>query len=116
MVATVDAKAFCLRCGEASEGCVCDRSRDDVFEKVKGHAHKFAKAVEAPAGERSPAAAALLSLVIPGLGQLYNGEVLKAVVFFVGWILVIPWALAVMDAYYSARVSNLESRLQSLGV
>lgn len=115
MVATVDAKAFCVRCGERADGCVCDRA-NDVFEQAKGHAHRFARAVEAPAGERSPVAAALLSLILPGLGQLYNGEVLKAVVFFLGWVFLVPWALAVMDAYYSARVSNLEHRLQSLGV
>lgn len=58
----------------------------------------------------SPGLAAVLSFLIPGLGQAYNGEVGKAVLFFLGWILVIPWALAVMDAYYSARIKNLENR------
>src|SRR5262249_34867148 len=101
-------------CGERSEACVCARSRD-VFEELRDQAHRAARAVEQPAGQRSPAAAALLSLVLPGLGQLYNGEVMKALVFFLGWIFVVPWALAVMDAYYSARVSNLEERLRTLG-
>jgi TM2 domain-containing membrane protein YozV len=115
MVATVDAKAFCARCGERSDQCACERS-NDVLAELREQARRAAKAVEAPPGRRSPTAAALLSLVLPGLGQLYNGDVLKAVVFFLGWILVVPWALAVMDAYYSARVSNLEDRLRSLGV
>jgi hypothetical protein len=114
MVATVDAKAFCVRCGERTDQCVCARS-NDVFEQLRSQAHQAAKSIEQPAGSRSPAAAALLSLILPGLGQLYNGEVLKAVAFFLGWVFVIPWALAVMDAYYSARVSNLEERLRSLG-
>ena len=59
----------------------------------------------------SPGLAAVLSFLIPGLGQAYNGEIGKAVIFFLGWILVIPWALAVMDAYYSARIKNLEMRV-----
>ncbi len=58
---------------------------------------------------------ALLSLLAPGVGQLYNGEVTKAIVFFIGWFTIIAWPLAVMEAYYSARVGILEGRLRRLG-
>ena len=37
--------------------------------------------VGAPAPPRKPAIAALFSLVIPGLGQLYNGQPVKAILF-----------------------------------
>jgi TM2 domain-containing membrane protein YozV len=110
---TAEATTFCGRCGEREDRCVCARS-SEVFEQLRAQAKRAAKAVEAPAGSRSPVTAALLSLVLPGLGQLYNGDVLKGIVFFVGWVLVVPWALAVMDAYYGARVSNLEERLRVL--
>jgi hypothetical protein len=64
--------------------------------------------------DKNPVVAALLSLLIPGLGQLYNGEVVKGIVFFIGWITILAWPLAVMEAYYSARVANLERRLAVL--
>jgi hypothetical protein len=52
--------------------------------------------------DKNPVVAALLSLLIPGL------------VFFIGWITILAWPLAVMEAYYSARVANLERRLAVL--
>ena len=33
------------------------------------------------------------------------------VLFLIGWVLVIPWILAVADAYYTARIKNLELTL-----
>lgn len=107
------AVTFCGRCGEREDLCACDRARP-VLDQVRDAAHQAARAIEAPRGKRSPALAAVLSLLIPGLGQLYNGEIGKAVLFLLGWILVIPWALAVMDAYYAATVLNLEERIRSL--
>lgn len=64
-----------------------------------------------PSERHSPALAAILSFVLPGLGQAYNGEVGKGVLFLVGWVLIVPWALAVMDAFYVAKLKNLEARL-----
>jgi hypothetical protein len=86
---------FCGACGSREDLCACPR--------------------EGEASVKNPVAAALLSLLCPGLGQLYNGEGVKAIVFFIGWLTIIAWPLAVMEAYYSARVSNLESRLRRLG-
>ena len=37
---------------------------------------------------RRPIVAALLSLALPGLGQLYNGEVNKALWLFLGFVLI----------------------------
>lgn len=48
---------------------------------------------------RSPALAALASLTMPGLGQLYNGQPPLAVAFFVGY-----WAIAAM---YTLKVIAL---------
>jgi tetratricopeptide (TPR) repeat protein len=40
-----------------------------------------------PSGpQRSPALAALLSLIAPGLGQFYNGEMLKGFVMLIGFV------------------------------
>ena len=51
--------------------------------------------------QHSPALAAVLA-VFPGLGQVYNGQLLKGfVVFFTCW-LIVPWIYGVYDAYVVA--------------
>ncbi len=71
-------------------------------------------------GERNPAVAAILSFLICGLGQLYNGQGLKALIYFiisvvffgllfviVGIILLpIWWIIGIIDAYKSAKLLN----------
>ena len=40
---------------------------------------------------KNPGVAALLSFLIPGIGQMYNSEISKGVIFFLaGWIVFIP--------------------------
>ena len=69
---------------------------------------------------RNPIIAAILSLIVAGLGQIYNGQILKGVLFIVAQIinglllyvvigfitmpLVGLWA--VIDAYLVAKRSN----------
>lgn len=69
---------------------------------------------------RNPLLAALLSLLVAGLGQIYNGQVLKGVIFVVlqiingalttvliGWILLpIVGLWAIIDAYVVANRNN----------
>jgi hypothetical protein len=86
---------FCGHCGAREDLCACPH--------------------EGVSDLKNPVVASLLSLLIPGLGQLYNGESVKAIVFFIGWLTIIAWPLAVMEAYYSARCSNLERRLRLMG-
>ena len=50
--------------------------------------------------------AVLMSAFIPGLGQLYNGEIGKAIFFFLTWITFVTWPFAVTDAMDSARRIN----------
>ncbi|MEZ0229155.1 MAG: DUF5683 domain-containing protein [Planctomycetota bacterium] len=98
MPATVTTITFCNDCGAREDLCEC---RMRPYRPTHD--------------EKSPVVAALLSLLIPGLGQAYNGEMTKAIVFFIGWLTIVAWPLAVMEAYYSARVGILENRLRSLG-
>ena len=73
--------------------------------------------------EKNPVLAAILSFIITGLGQLYNGDVKKGVLLFVGQILVVLilwriswtigslvsfgiWAYGVYDAYTSAQAAG----------
>lgn len=69
---------------------------------------------------RSPVLAAILSLILSGLGQIYNGQITKGVIFIViqlinaaltavliGWVLMpIVGLWAMIDAYLVARSNN----------
>jgi TM2 domain-containing membrane protein YozV len=69
---------------------------------------------------RNPILAAVLSLIIAGLGQIYNGQVTKGVIFIVvqlingaltavliGWFLLPLVGLwAMIDAYMTAKHNN----------
>ena len=69
---------------------------------------------------RSPLIAAILSLIVAGLGQIYNGQIGKGVLFIViqlingaltavlvGWLLLPLVGLwAMIDAYITAKRNN----------
>jgi hypothetical protein len=48
--------------------------------------------------DQSPVVAAVFSLFVPGLGQVYNGQWPKGLVLFVLAPLVVPWVFGVVDA------------------
>lgn len=54
--------------------------------------------------ERSPVLAAILSFVIAGSGQIYNGQVGKGILILLTSWLIIPWIIGIVDAF---RVANL---------
>ena len=65
-----------------------------------------------PARAPSPGVAAVLSVLIPGLGQLYAGRLFAGVMWFLGtafayWAILVPGfiahALCIWSAYQSAR-------------
>jgi TM2 domain-containing membrane protein YozV len=69
---------------------------------------------------RNPILAAILSLIVAGLGQIYNGQIGKGVIFIIiqlingaltavliGWILLpIVGLWAMIDAYMTAKHNN----------
>jgi len=50
--------------------------------------------------------ALILSALIPGAGQIYNGQYGKALFFFVTWIFILLWPLAIIDAWETAVKIN----------
>ncbi len=99
---TTEAITRCIACGLP----VCDVCRVPV--KGEGYCKKcVAEKLEAPAKpERSPALAALLSFVVAGAGQMYNGQIGKGLaILFTCW-LVAPWIYGIFDAYATARKIN----------
>lgn len=74
----VDAKTFCPSCGRTAA----------VERFVLKH--------------RNPFVAAILAFFIPGAGQIYNGQMGKAVLIFFSCWLVIPWLYGIGDAFVTA--------------
>lgn len=89
-----------------------------------GPAESQAIAYRAPAhsyAPKSPGLALLASFLVPGLGQVVNGEIGKGIVFLVAYLVAIVsvvlvigfvlvpalWVWAMVDAYRSARSWNL---------
>lgn len=65
---------------------------------------------------KDPSVAAILSFVITGAGNIYNGRVGKGIVLtiaaIIGWFLIIPgiviWIWGVFDAYKEAQAINAD--------
>jgi TM2 domain-containing membrane protein YozV len=95
---------FCRQCGEPifKESEICPKC--GVRQK----------------SDKSPGTAAVLSFLIVGMGQIYNGEVGKGILFFfvqcinalllfvVIGFLTVPafWIYAIYDAYNTAKIMN----------
>jgi len=67
---------------------------------------------------KEPAVALLLSFFLPGVGQIYNGDVGKGIAFLIGfWVLIwvgigiVFWIWAMVDAYQVATQINLGRRV-----
>jgi Tfp pilus assembly protein PilE len=95
----------CIKCAQG----VCD----DCQITVKGQLF-CVKCAPAPepviptTSYRNPLLAAMLSLV-PGVGQVFNGEASKGIVIFLTSWLIIPWIYGIYDAYQTAlRINRKE--------
>ncbi|MEJ2625738.1 MAG: GYF domain-containing protein [Pseudolabrys sp.] len=71
--------------------------------------------LDGDAAAKSPGIALLLSLLICGVGQMYNGQVGKGILMLVGCILAwfillgwIVWIWSMVDAYQTAKKMNLK--------
>ena len=75
-----------------------------------------------PVFYKNPGLAAVLSFFYMGLGQIYNGQILKGIAFFItysiSWLLIwffigflttpILWIYGIYDAYKSAEKINVD--------
>jgi TM2 domain-containing membrane protein YozV len=86
------------------------------------------KPYEFPKVDRNPATAAVLSFLLMGLGQAYNGEIVKAIIFLIlyaisifltlfliGFVTIpILWIWSMVDAYRSSqRINQVGTARQS---
>ena len=95
-----DATAVCNHCGKS----ICQDCQVQMHGEVycQGCATQSLGQQKAKP-EHSPALAAILSFIIAGLGQIYNGQMGKGIlIFLTGW-LIIPWIIGIFDAYSCAK-------------
>ena len=94
-----DAVTRCLTCGShicetcrvvAKNESYCKRCVSMKMEGLTKHQH-------------SPVLAAILSFIIGGAGQIYNGQPIKGVLILLTSWLVIPWIYGIYDAYATAK-------------
>lgn len=71
-----------------------------------------------PGADKSPGLALFLSLIIVGLGQIYNGDVLKGILMFIGclllWAVFLGWIIniwSMIDAYSRAKELRLKHQM-----
>jgi len=105
------AAKFCRACGVAL-GTASAAAAQSEPETMRGSGERRPGAVHHPSG-KNPVVAALLSAVIVGVGQFYNGDMKKGAVMLLGAVLLgaatagVAWlALAIwsaIDAYQVAR-------------
>ena len=62
--------------------------------------------VPASSHHRTILTALLWSIFLPGMGQVYNGQVIKGIVIFLTSWLVIPWIYGIVDAVTTAQKIN----------
>jgi TM2 domain-containing membrane protein YozV len=122
-----DGSKFCPYCGASLEGKPGETQVQGVLSeeerKKKAYEEELIRAKARQAarvGARSPGLAAVLSFLYPGLGQIYNGQIGKAILFiilgtiFVGLMFVgigfilypIMWIIGMVDAYNTAKNAN----------
>ena len=100
----------CRKCGrDICQACV-------TFIKGQVFCSRCAPAMEFLNAEgnkvRDPIAAAILSFICPGMGQVYNGEAIKGVFVFLSCILFFPWIYGIVDAFrVSLKINRGERRM-----
>ncbi|CUU02485.1 MAG: hypothetical protein N2045_11690 [Fimbriimonadales bacterium] len=95
----------------------CTDCRKPLCEvcRVSLNTHPYCEACSANHHQQSPLAAFFFGLLVPGLGQIYNGEYLKGVlILLTGW-LILPWIYGIVDAVVIAQ-AIAEGRRPAQGV
>lgn len=97
-----EAMGVCNHCGKS----ICSDCQVEIKGEVYCKECLAIKMSKEKKEERSPALAAILSFIIGGLGQIYNGQFGKGIlIFFTSW-LIFPWIIGIFDAYKTAKKIN----------
>lgn len=88
---------FCINCGESLT----------IVQPVDEGIRRSPLVNKRYAQGKNPTVATILSVLLTGLGQVYNGDVLKGIVMFIGVLILSPtvigslaiWIWSIIDAY-----------------
>ena len=101
------ANGICNLCGESfCADCLTEVSGEQY---CKGCCAIKSGAPRMP--QHSPSLAGILSFLVPGLGQLYNGQAGKGILVFATCWLVFPWVIGIIDAARTARKIQREEKI-----
>ena len=95
-----DASTLCNHCGRS----ICSDCL--VVKRNENYCQECASGSVLAKEKRSAPLAGVLSFVVAGLGQVYNGQAGKGVLIFLTSILVVPWIIGIFDAYGTAKKIN----------
>lgn len=106
---------FCDGCGDRlpqlpPRAIACPSCGADLVPALVAARRQIARASSLPLGPKNPGEArraAVLSLLVPGAGQVYNGQFMKGVFILATCWLVVPWIFGVIDAYRCARATQM---------
>lgn len=97
-----DATSLCNYCGKS----LCSDCQAQINNETYCKGCVSIKMGQVKKEERSPILAGMLSFIIGGLGQIYNGQVGKGLlILFTSW-LIIPYIIGIVDAYNTANKIN----------
>ncbi len=94
-------------------------AREEMAKRAQDAAHFSA---DGSVGPYSPGVAALLSFLICGAGQMYNGQLGKGFVFLIACVLLwfillgwVVWIIAIVDAFNTAKRLNVAHHQRLFG-
>ena len=104
----------------AEEATFCSNCGEEIDAKAEICPKCGVRVKAPPAGEKNPGLAAVLSFLIIGLGQIYNGQIGKGIGLIVGMVIsaflfvlligipiyIILWLYSIYDAYNTAKKIN----------
>jgi hypothetical protein len=97
-----DSVGMCLSCAKP----VCSACEVKIGGETYCKECSAKKASCQSSQQKSPGLASILSAIIGGAGQIYNGQIGKGLlIFFTSW-LILPWIYGIYDAYKVAEKIN----------
>ncbi|WP_424356624.1 hypothetical protein [Methanocella sp. MCL-LM] len=109
-----DATGTCTRCGRAlCPDCTMTVNGNVVCRQCTEQMASSAATVQV-VNRKEPILSVVLSFLVPGLGQIYNGHVKKGIVLLIGyfllcWTCLVPlviWLYGMYDGYKVAEAIN----------